>query len=163
MPRLLFKREFFKAIREGRKTTTLRRWMTCSLVPGERLVSPGLGWLRIIRCERIELGQLQEADARADGFASLTELRDTLGRLYPNHGRDGKQWYRITFALDGAAPGAAAATAVAAVAASGHAGAAAPPPELEPRAMAKDAKTRLARRIQAELDKAVRRSGSFSP
>jgi len=152
MQRLLFKREFFKAIREGRKTTTLRRWKTCFLMPGEPTVSPGLGELRIIRCERIELGQLQEADARADGFASLAELRDTLGRLYPNQGRDGKQWYRITFALDGAG----------AVASAGHADGAAQPADVGPRPTSGDAKARLARRIRAELDKAVRRSGSFS-
>jgi len=145
MPQLLFKKEFFDAIRTGRKTTTLRRWKSRWLEGGSRVHSPGVGWLRIVSCDSTELQKLTRADARADGFASLAQLHRTLKRLYPDQTGDGKQWYRVVFQLESnGQPIAPAADAK-------------PQP---PRLPGKD-KTRLARRIQAELDKAVRRGGSL--
>jgi len=146
MPQLLFKKEFFDAIRRGRKTTTLRRWKSCWLEAGSRVHTPGLGWLRIISCDNAKLDKLTRADARADGFDSLAKLNATLQRLYPDQKRDGKQWFRIVFQLerDGQAPAPAA-------------------DKKSRRGLGGKQKTRLARRIRAELDKAVRRSGSLFP
>lgn len=146
MPQLLFKKEFFDAIRRGRKTTTLRRWKSCWLEAGGRAHVPGLGWLRIISCDRAQLEKLTRADARADGFDSLAQLHAALQRLYPDQKGDGKQWFRVVFQLerDGQVP--------------------APPADKKSRrGLAGKQKTRLARRIRDELDKAVRRSGSLFP
>lgn len=141
MPQLLFKREFFDAIREGRKTTTLRRWKSCSIFPGGRATTPGLGVLKILDCRRVELDGLCESDARADGFESLSALHAVLRRLYPNLKKDGRHWYKITFALETPAKPAARSL---------------------PKGI-RGQKARLAKRIRAELDKAVRRNGSLFP
>jgi hypothetical protein len=143
MPQINFKKQFADAIRQGTKTTTLRRWKTCKLSPGDRAYSMGIGWLRIRAAEPIELSALKEADARTDGFESLVELRAMLKRLYPDQRGDGKRWYRIAFDLAEAKPRASIA---------------------KPRKrLGSGAKARLARRIRAELDKAVRRSGLLFP
>jgi hypothetical protein len=145
MPQLLFKKEFFDAIRRGRKTTTLRRWKSCWMQPGSRVHSPRLGWLRIVSVDPAKLEKLTKSDARADGFASLAQLRQALQRFYPDQKHDGKQWYRVVFQLetDGQLIPADA--------------------KSEPQRLGGKDKTRLARRIRAELDKAVRRSGSLFP
>jgi hypothetical protein len=132
MPQILFKRRFIDAIRRGDKTTTLRRWKTCRLRAGSRAKVRGLGWLNILSCEKIDLEDLTEADAQADGFASLEELLKTLAQIYPNCAADGRQWFRVVFSLEG--------------------------PKATP---AQDARDRVARQIRAELDKAVRQSGSL--
>jgi hypothetical protein len=161
MPQLLFKREFFDAIRRGRKTTTLRRWKSCWLEAGARAFSPGLGWLRIVSCEGAKLEKLTAADARADGFASLAKLHATLARLYPDQKRDGKQWYRVVFELerDGQAPVPTRLDTRRGGGLSRH------PTTQTGRGQNEHQKqkTRLARRIRVELDKAVQRSGSLFP
>jgi len=142
MPQLLFKREFFDAIRRGRKTTTLRRWKRCPIWPGGHATTPGLGVLKILDCRRVQLQSLREADARADGFACLADLRQTLKRFYPNQAHDGKHWYKVTFQLQREAP--------------------ARPPQ-RPKPTLRGQKARLARRVRAELDKAVRSNGLLFP
>jgi hypothetical protein len=132
MPQILFKRRFIDAIRRGDKTTTLRRWKSCSLRAGSRARAPGFGWLDILSCEKIDLKDLTEADAQADGFGSLKELLKTLAQIYPNCATDGKNWFRVVFSPEGA--------------------------KTTP---AQDARHRVARQIRAELDKAVRQSGSL--
>ena len=97
MPQILFKRQFIDAIRRGEKTTTLRRWKSCHLSAGSRAFAPGVGWLRILSCDEIKLKDLTCDDARADGFASLTALLTTLGKIYPKHKSDGRSWYRVVF------------------------------------------------------------------
>ncbi|MGA3066556.1 MAG: ASCH domain-containing protein [Tepidisphaeraceae bacterium] len=141
MPQLLFKRQFFDAIRSGVKTTTLRRWKSCALYPGCRATTPGLGVLKIVDCRRVELEGLREADARADGFGSLAELREVLRRLYPDQKGDGKHWYKITFALASEAAGKKRRKAT--------------------KMGVRSQKARLAERIRAELDKAVESNGSL--
>jgi len=159
MPNLLFKREFFDSIRRGRKTTTLRRWKSRHLSAGVRAYSPGLGWLRIISCEGARLEELTTADARADGFASLAQLHGVLARLYPDQKHDGKQWYRVVFEFerDGRAP----------ISAEDAKDRDRPTPRrvvgFSRHPANQRQKTRLARRIRVELDKAVRRSGSLFP
>ncbi|MGD0768973.1 MAG: ASCH domain-containing protein [Tepidisphaeraceae bacterium] len=132
MPQILFKRQFIDAIRRGDKTTTLRRWKSCHLSAGSRAFAPGVGWLKILSCEEINLKDLTCDDAQADGFASLSELLTTLRRIYPNPKADGRRWYRVVFQ-----------------------------PEAQQPPTPRDARKHLARQIRADLDKAVRQSGSL--
>jgi hypothetical protein len=132
MPQILFKKQFLDAIRRGEKTTTLRRWKTCRIKAGARARAPGIGWLNILSCEKIDLKDLTEADAIADGFASLKDLLKTLAQIYPNCASDGRHWFRVVFSKEG--------------------------PKATP---AQDARNRVAHQIRAELDKAVRQSGSL--
>jgi hypothetical protein len=150
MPRLNFKRQFCQAVLGGQKTTTLRRWKRCALEAGDRVHSKGIGWLRIGSCEAVQLSKLSGKDARADGFASLRELFAVLKRIYPNQKGDGKKWYRVVFSLEKRAHRAPTEN--------GQITAKKPAPKL-----GGEAKARLARRIQDELDKAVRRSRSLAP
>jgi hypothetical protein len=148
MPQLLFKRQFIDAILRGTKTTTLRRWKYARLHPRCRAFVPGVGWLKILSCDRIEQQNLTAADAVADGFGSLKELQDTLRKIYPGQDRDGRNWYRVAFEREdkGVSPPPAAKAAA----------------KPTPAAIRKKrARQRLARRIQADLDKAVRQSGSL--
>jgi hypothetical protein len=150
MPQILFKREFFEAIRSGRKTTTIRRWKRCSLYAGALASAPGLGRLRIVACDRVELENLKEADAQADGFGSLEELHRVIRRIYPKPNGDGRHWYRIEFEM--LTP----------------AGNIAKKPKKQgkigKKSIAKQTRRhRLAKRIRAELDKAVRQHGLLSP
>jgi len=133
MPQILFKRRFIDAIRRGDKTTTLRRWKSRRLRAGTRAKAPGFGWLNILSCEEVNLKDLTEADAKADGFASLKDVMKTLAQIYPNCASDGRHWFRVVFSPEG--------------------------PKTTP---AQAARARVARQITAELDKAVRQSGSLS-
>lgn len=99
MGQLFFKKPLQVAIREGRKRTTIRRWDRARLRAGQEAFAPGVGWLAIERVDAIELNGLGEADARADGFTSLRELRHALQDLYPGHATDGKRWFRVAFTL----------------------------------------------------------------
>jgi hypothetical protein len=99
MPQLFFKKIFLEAIRAGRKTTTLRRWAKCRIHPGDHVYSLALGWLKIGVVENIDFDSLGEADAKADGFESLAELKKAVEEIYPDHKSDGKRWYRLHFAL----------------------------------------------------------------
>jgi hypothetical protein len=129
---IFFKREYLDAIRRGEKTTTLRRWKSRRLRGGTRAFAPGFGYLSILSCEEVKLKDLSPADARADGFASLRQLRKTLARIYPNCAKDGRRWFRVVFA-----------------------------PENSPNSPTGCARRDLARQIRAELDKVVRQSGSW--
>ena len=99
MGQLFFKKPLQAAIREGRKRTTIRRWRSPRVRVGQEAFSPGLGWLSIDRVEPVELDRLADADARADGFDSLPDLRRVLLALYPDHHSDGKRWFRVGFTL----------------------------------------------------------------
>jgi len=132
MAQIFFKRKFIDAIRRGEKTTTLRRWKSRRLKPGSRAYAPGFGWLSILSCGEIDLHDLDEADAIADGFLSLAELKKTLAQIYPNCATDGRRWFRVVFCPE--------------------------PPKANP---ALDARQHIASQIRAELDKVVRQSGSL--
>src|SRR5688572_15129628 len=97
MSQLFFKTCFQDAIREGRKSTTIRRWPASGapLKAGQPAWAPGVGWLEIDTVEPIDLNALGDGDARADGFDSAPSLRDALLSLYPQHATDGKVWYRV--------------------------------------------------------------------
>ncbi len=101
---LLFKRQFFSAIQSGKKTTTLRRWSRPFFRAGQCVRSPHVGWLRIQACEVVELNQLKESDAQADGFESLADLFKSLKTIYPQQDGDGKRWYRLAFRAEDSPP-----------------------------------------------------------
>ncbi|MDP9174142.1 MAG: ASCH domain-containing protein [Planctomycetota bacterium] len=145
MPRLCFKKKFFSAILQGQKTTTIRRWKTCKLTAGDKAYSPGIGWIRVASCQKIRLGKLKAADARADGFNTLAELHRTVSHFYPDYRNDGKNWYRIEFTLCRRR------------ARSQIAGKKA----LNP--LGQVARSLLAQHIRAKLDKAVQQSRSLAP
>lgn len=102
MGQLFFKKPLQLAIREGRKQTTIRRWPPArpGLRAGQRVFSPGLGWLSIEAVEPVDLDTLGEDDARADGFDTAAALRQVLMSLYPLHADDGKDWFRVRFRVD---------------------------------------------------------------
>jgi hypothetical protein len=108
MGQLLFKKVFWAAVRGGTKRTTIRRWATPRVKPGQRAWSPGVGWLVVESVERVaRLDQLSDADATADGFASAAEMRAALRAIYPQAARDGakgangagdgRTWFRVAF------------------------------------------------------------------
>jgi hypothetical protein len=99
MGQLFFKKPLQEAIREGRKRTTIRRWARPLVRAGAEAYAPGIGWLAIESVESVELKDLSDADARADGFDSRARLMAALHALYPDQARDGKQWFMIRFAM----------------------------------------------------------------
>ena len=106
MGQLFFKKPLQLAIREGRKCTTIRRWGADrpAVRAGQRVFSPGLGWLAVVAVEQIELAALGDDDARADGFESAAALTGVLLSLYPDHAQDGKQWFRVRFKAEALRP-----------------------------------------------------------
>ena len=106
MSQLFFKKPLQVAIREGRKRTTIRRWPAArpGLRAGQRVFSPGLGWLNIDAVEPVEIDTLGDDDARADGFETSAGLRRVLLELYPDHTGDGKAWFRVRFSVDALRP-----------------------------------------------------------
>jgi len=116
MGQLLFKKCFFDAIRAGTKRTTLRRWTTARLKPGQRAFTPGVGFLRIESVDIVDIDALKKSDAAADGFSSVRAMRKMLGELYPDAAgnRDGRAWFRITFKVAPADVASAASRRVAA-------------------------------------------------
>ncbi|HTW95610.1 MAG TPA: ASCH domain-containing protein [Tepidisphaeraceae bacterium] len=146
MPLLRFKTVFHQAIKRGSKTTTLRRWNRPLLRPGTTVLAPGIGTLAIERVETINWDDLSEADARADGFASMAEMRSVVKRIYPKADQDGKAWYRVHFHLASAQP-------------KPHKAKKSPPHRRRNRTHQTD-RARLAAAVRAELDKAVGQTGS---
>lgn len=96
---LLMKKVYFEAIRSGTKTTTLRYWRRAMVRAGSVHHVPGLGKVEILSVAAVSAGDLQDADARADGFADATSLHRELGRLYPLGAREGKELYLVRFRL----------------------------------------------------------------
>ena len=99
---LLMKKQYFGAIRAGRKTTTLRYWLRPHVRAGTEHLVPGLGRIRVDAVQAVEAEALGEDEARADGFPSLAALRAALGRLYPSGRRDGRRLYLVRFVFLGA-------------------------------------------------------------
>jgi len=97
---LLFKKKFIPAIRAGHKTQTIRLWKHCRMRAGQRSYIPGVGLIRILAVEQVELDQLTDDDARPDGFDSIELLLAEIERLYPQQIADGHRAYRIRFALE---------------------------------------------------------------
>jgi hypothetical protein len=96
---LLFKKKFLPAIRSGEKTQTIRLWRYCRMRAGQRSYIPGVGAIRILAIEQVDLDQLTDADAKPDGFDNIEQLRSEITRLYPDALDKGYRAYRIRFAV----------------------------------------------------------------
>ena len=95
---LLMKKQFFEAIRTGRKTTTLRYWRRAIVAAGSVHNIRGLGRIRIDRVRAVRLRDLTAADARADGFETLAALKRALREMYPGGGPSSpRRLYHIHF------------------------------------------------------------------
>jgi hypothetical protein len=106
MGQLLFSKCFWNAIHDGTKRTTIRRWRTARLKAGQRAFTPGVGWLIIESVEQIDdLAGLGDADARADGFETIEQMRQALAAIYPSQAGDGRQWFRVAFHCEHLKPG----------------------------------------------------------
>ena len=99
MSLLLFKKCFLEAIRSGAKQTTIRRWSKPRVRAGARAYAPGLGWICIENVAEVDLRELDDGDARADGFNSVAQMRKELRRMYPKLKNDGKVWFRVRFRI----------------------------------------------------------------
>ena len=96
---ILMKKVFFDAIRDGRKRQTLRFWRRAMARPGQLHTIPGLGKVLIEETSIVSLEELSEADAAADGFASLAQLRAALEEMYTDEQRSQRKLYRVRFAF----------------------------------------------------------------
>lgn len=94
---LLMKKQFFDAIRSGRKTTTLRYWRRRMVAPGSVHRIRGLGRVHIDAVAVVDPADLTDADAHCDGFDGLDQLADALGALYPHTDRQDRRLYRVSF------------------------------------------------------------------
>jgi len=101
------KKEYYDAIRAVTKTATLRFWKRPMVQVGEVHTVRGLGRVRIEAVRRVELTELTEADAQADGFDSLPALRDALEQYYPPERRKDRSLYQVRFTYLDARPRAA--------------------------------------------------------
>ncbi len=97
---LLFKKKFLPAIRSGQKTQTIRLWKYRRMRAGQRSYIPGVGYIRVIAVDQVELARLTDADAKPDGFDSADQLREEIARLYPEQIAAGYQAYRVVFAME---------------------------------------------------------------
>jgi hypothetical protein len=94
---LLLKRHLVDLVRRGKKRQTIRLWSRPLLRPGQVSYTPGLGRMKITAVDVLPtLRALTEADARADGFSSLSQLRREIARIYGSEIR-GRTIFRIRF------------------------------------------------------------------
>jgi len=98
---LLFKKQFLPAIRAGRKTQTIRLWKQRRMRSGQESYIPGAGYIDVEAVEEVELKDLDDADARADGFESAAALQAALREIYSRELLAGHQAYRVRFRLTG--------------------------------------------------------------
>jgi len=96
---LLFKKKFLDAIRQGRKTQTVRLWKWRKMKPGQRSYIPGAGYVQIAAVDEVALAVLTDEDARLDGFDSAAALRHEIEQLYPQQLAAGHRAFRIRFTL----------------------------------------------------------------
>lgn len=114
MKGVTFRALYVPLILDGTKTTTIRKPSNRLPYPGERfrLVCrydrPPFATATALHMREVTADQLTEADARADGFPTLTELLDALAQ-YRTDGADGPDalpdmpplpWRIIHFQLD---------------------------------------------------------------
>lgn len=94
---LLFKKRFLDAIRDGTKRQTIRLWKHRRYRTGQRSFIPGVGPIQITLVERVDLADLTDADAVADGFADAAALCAELESIYPDELAAGWQAWRVRF------------------------------------------------------------------
>jgi hypothetical protein len=96
---LLFKKKFLDAIRQGRKTQTVRLWKWRKMKPGQRSYIPGAGYIHIEAVDEVTLAELTDEDAQLDGFDSAVALRHEIEQLYPKQLAAGYRAFRIRFSV----------------------------------------------------------------
>jgi hypothetical protein len=94
---LLFKKKFLPAIRSGEKTQTIRLWKFRHMRAGQRSYIPGIGYIRILTVETVDVDALTDADAIPDGFPSAAALQTELRTIYGEKLAQGYQAFRIVF------------------------------------------------------------------
>jgi len=80
---IFVKGDYLRLIESGQKTTTIRPWRRCKLVPGGTLSFNGRVVVTLTRVEHRHLADLTDADARADGFASRAAFVRAFCGHYP--------------------------------------------------------------------------------
>lgn len=95
---IFVKGHYLPLIASGHKTTTIRPWKRCKLVPGDPLSFNGKIRAAITQVEQRRLGDLTEADARADGFVSRRAFVRAFREYYPHATPDASVWI-LHFAL----------------------------------------------------------------
>jgi hypothetical protein len=98
---LLFKKKFLPAIRSGEKTQTIRLWKFRHMRAGQRSYIPGIGHIRILSVEPVDIDALTDADAIPDGFPTAAALQNELWTIYGDKLADGYQAFRIAFECAG--------------------------------------------------------------
>jgi hypothetical protein len=88
---------YLPLIAEGTKTTTIRLWKVCNLLPGRTLTFNGRIRVTLTRVEHRRLGDLDDDDARLDGFSSRRALITAIREHYPGTSLDRMVWV-LTFA-----------------------------------------------------------------
>jgi hypothetical protein len=96
---LLFKKKFLDAIRQGRKTQTVRLWKWRKMKAGQRSYIPGAGYIQVGAVDEVALNALTNEDAQLDGFDSAAALQQEIAQLYPQQLAAGYKAFRIRFAL----------------------------------------------------------------
>jgi hypothetical protein len=94
---LLFKKKFLPAIRAGEKTQTIRLWKFRRMRSGQRSYIPGVGYIRIVSVEPVDVAALTDADAVPDGFPTAAALQHELRTIYGEKLAEGHQAYRVAF------------------------------------------------------------------
>lgn len=100
MPKPLnFSEPWIEPILAGSKRLTVRR-AGCGYKPGDSLKAmrrnhPAFATLEIEKVQPTRLDQLTAAQARLDGHATLDELRQALGRLYPGEEEFDVIWFHV--------------------------------------------------------------------
>ena len=76
----------------------MRRWATPRLKAGQRAFAPGIGWLTIDAVDVVaDLDHLTDAEAVADGFDNVADMKAALRLIYPAQAGDGRKWFRVAF------------------------------------------------------------------
>jgi len=95
---ILFKREHVPMILSGRKTQTRRtgrcRWKVGTIRQAKTSYRKDSTFarIRILAIRQEPLGQISEADARAEGYNSVAEYQDVFRRIYGSWDPDMPVW-----------------------------------------------------------------------
>ncbi len=95
----MFKKKFLPAIRSGEKTQTIRFWKYRRMRAGQRSYIPGVGYIRVLAVDPVELDRLSDEDARLDGVPSAKQLHEELEALYGEKLTEGYGAFRVRFAV----------------------------------------------------------------
>jgi len=105
MPALQFTRDLAEAIRAGRKTQTLRNKLPGNCVVGQRLTLQNgyhseslIGHAVVFSVDLIKSKDLNDEDARLDGFQTLAELHARLRKMKASRALWRIRWVDVVLA-----------------------------------------------------------------